>query len=373
MKVGLVPLLYKEYNYGGVLQFYALQKALKNNGIECEIIFFRNDEKLVYYNFSLWRKLLSRIKCSVLYLFNRVRNTIIERNVKVRKLKIDAFKKKYYVKIFNEDSVKYSEFDAIVCGSDQIWNPNWAKKRCFLEFVPDEVNKIIYAASFGCERLDSFQKRQFMPRIQRLQHVSVREISGKKILDDLIGKNDVEVVLDPTLLLSAEEWKQIAETHPKKDRYVFLYFLGNYADKIQIIRKFAKNKGLKIVNIPFASCEKVDLNHIGDIEVVDADPAEFLGLIKDADYVFTDSFHACVFSILFHKQFFVFKRDNKAEMYGRINTLLSNFDLPDRCIGVDTDINAFHDIDFRKIESRQNELRGKSLDFLIGSIKNGEK
>ena len=372
MKVGLVPLLYNEYNYGGVLQFYALQRVLKNNNIDCEIIFFHNDEKILNSELTVWNKLLLKIKNGIFYFYNKQNNAIIEKNIKERKSKIDAFKKKYYVSVVDGDFITYSEYDAVVCGSDQIWNPHWARKRCFLEFVPDEVNKVIYAASFGCESLSETQKRQFKPRIQRLQHVSVREQSGKKILDSFIENNDIKVVLDPTLLLLSEEWSRIVVS-PQLKGYVFTYFLGEYEDKIKYIKEFAQNKALEIVNIPFASGESVDLNRFGDVEIRDADPAEFLGLIRDADYIFRDSFHACVFSILFHKQFFVFKRDNKTEMFGRINTLLSNFDLSNRSITINTDINTVPKVDFTNVGLLQSDLREQSLAFLIEGLKNENK
>ena len=98
----------------------------------------------------------------------------------------------------------------------------------------------------------------------------------------------------------------------------------------------------------------------------------FLGLIEGAEYIFTDSFHACVFSVLFHKQFFVFKRDNSESMYGRIETLMRHFSLPSRCISVDTDLHQLSDIDFANVDSIQKKLRSNSLDYLFGSVHNDE-
>ena len=152
MKVGLVPLLYNEYNYGGVLQFYALQRILKSKNIECDILFFNNDEKVSYYELSARKKILLNVKIAIYSCFDGKSN-IIDENIRKRKLKIDEFKRQYYSPVINETNISYSEYDAIVCGSDQIWNPNWARRRCFLEFVPDEINKVIYAASLGCESM----------------------------------------------------------------------------------------------------------------------------------------------------------------------------------------------------------------------------
>lgn len=178
MKVGLVPLLYNEYNYGGVLQFYALQRILKKNNIDCDIIFYNNDEKVSYYELPVIKKIILKTKVFVANSINKKQENI-NTNIENRKLKIDAFKHLHYSQVVNEASISYSEYAAIVCGSDQIWNPNWARRRCFLEFVPDEINKVIYAASLGCESMSKEQKAQFEPRIERLQYVSVRETVWK--------------------------------------------------------------------------------------------------------------------------------------------------------------------------------------------------
>ena len=366
MKVGLVPLLYNEYNYGGVLQFYALQRILKSNNIECDIIFFNNDEKVSYYELPAGKKILLNVKIAIYGCFDGKSN-IIDENIRKRKLKIDEFKRQYYSPVINETNISYSEYDAIVCGSDQIWNPNWARRRCFLEFVPDEINKVIYAASLGCESMSKEQKAQFEPRIERLQYVSVREQSGKAILDSFIKDKDIKVVLDPTLLLLPEDWNNIV-VEPKEKGYVFTYFLGKYDDKIEYIGEFSKMKGLKIINVPFASGEKNDDVCFGDLQIKDADPGEFIGLIKNAEYIFTDSFHACVFSVLFKKEFYAFQRDNSKKMQGRINTLLHNFDLPDRFIEVGTDLDMISPIDYQNNDMIQESLRRDSLAFLLDSI-----
>lgn len=366
MKVGLVPLLYNEYNYGGVLQFYALQRILKSKNIECDILFFNNDEKVSYYELSARKKILLNVKIAIYSCFDGKSN-IIDENIRKRKLKIDEFKRQYYSPVINETNIFYSEYDAIVCGSDQIWNPNWARRRCFLEFVPDEINKVIYAASLGCESMSKEQKAQFEPRIERLQYVSVREQSGKAILDSFIKDKDIKVVLDPTLLLLPEDWNNIV-AEPKEKGYVFTYFLGKYDDKIDYIGEFAKRKGLKIINIPFASGEKNDDVCFGDLQIKDADPGEFIGLIKNAEYIFTDSFHACVFSVLFKKEFYAFQRDNSKKMQGRINTLLHNFNLPDRFIEVGADLDMISLIDYQNNDMIQESLRRDSLAFLLDSI-----
>ena len=366
MKVGLVPLLYDEYNYGGVLQFYALQKVLNNNSIDNDIIYFNNDEIITQPKLSGTAKVVYKIKIFASKVLRRKLTNTLNNKMLTRRQKIDQFKKKYYNQTLNENSISYKDYDAFICGSDQIWNPGWARRRAFLEFVPDDTNKIIYAASLGCESLSDAQKEQYKWRIERLQNVSVREESGKTILDEFIDSKDIKLVLDPTLLLLPNEWLEIVK-EPKETNYVFTYFLGKYDDKLNFIREFADKQHLKIINIPFASGEKIDKVDFGDTKIIDADPGEFIGLIKNAEYVFTDSFHACVFSILFKKEFFVFQRDNNGRMQGRINTLLHNFELPNRFITTEMDLSSM-EINYEKNEVLQKQLRKDSLDFLLGSI-----
>lgn len=366
MKVGLVPLLYDEYNYGGVLQFYALQKVLKDNNIDCDIIFFENSELVSQYEMNSLEKMILWVKVESSKLLRINATTILNKKMALRKQKINQFKKKYYTQTLNANNISFKDYDAIICGSDQIWNPGWARRRAFLEFVPDSTKKIIYAASLGCESLSDTQKEQFKWRIERLQHVSVREESGKKILDDFLENMPIKVVLDPTLLLLPSEWMEIAKK-PKERNYIFTYFLGKYKDKIDYIRRFAIKHNLKIVNIPFASGDKNDEVEFGDVRITDADPSEFIGLIMNAEYIFTDSFHACVFSVLFKKQFFAFQRDNNNRMQGRITTLLHNFKLPDRVINIETNLETMK-INYELNDKLQKELRKESLDFLLGSI-----
>lgn len=116
--------------------------------------------------------MLLNLKRTIYASFDK-KDSIIEKNIKIRKLKIDKFKRQHYSQLINENNIFYSKYDAIVCGSDQIWNPNWVRRRCFLEFVPDEINKVIYAASLGCESMSKEQKAQFEPRIERLQYFSM--------------------------------------------------------------------------------------------------------------------------------------------------------------------------------------------------------
>lgn len=370
-KIGLVPLLYKEYNYGGILQLYALQRVIKQLGYDVEIVKFDNDEKIREFRTSLIKKKVLSLKKRVYRFIHKNKHVELSNAILDRKKVIDAFKEERYCKTVNEKDVDLRSYSSFVCGSDQIWNPNWARRRCFLEFVPDDINKVIYAASLGVEKLDHSDVIDYKKRIGRINHVSVREYSAKNILDEVVDRNDIVVVADPTLLLFPEEWYEICEENIFIGRpYVFCYFLGDYSQTKKIISDFAKKKQLIVVNIPFASTEKMDIENYGDEKVVDASPGRFLSLIRNAEYIFTDSFHACVFSTLFEKEYYAFERDGNRNMMDRIVTLQRNFGTHDRIIPIQNFTELEH-LDYSNNRNCQTKLRAKSIEFLLESLRDG--
>ena len=148
-----------------------------------------------------------------------------------------------------------------------------------------------------------------------LNYISVREKSAKTILDGFLERNDIQVVADPTLLLEPKDWMELVSKRFIVQNYVLVYVLGELNEQQQIIiSNYASSNNLKVVRIAFASGGSVDSCRFGDELILSASPEEFLSLINYADRIFTDSFHACVFSILFRKQFYVFKRDNSNQM-----------------------------------------------------------
>ncbi len=157
----------------------------------------------------------------------------------------------------------------------------------------------------------------------QFKEISVREEAGKKIVEDLTGRKDVEVLVDPTMLLTAEEWDNVSNKPEqlKTDKYILNYFLGELSEKRKNeIDRIAKENGCKIINM-------LDSNS----PFYKTGPAEFLYLEKNAFLICTDSFHACVFSILYNRPFIVFEReDNNVSMNSRIDTLLNKFHLQDR-------------------------------------------
>lgn len=372
-KVGLIPLLYDEYNYGGVLQFYALQYVVKKLGYSFHIVKMNNNEVICGRNLN--KKLVQHFQSLIFYPVRRLKvyrqAKIINQNIKDRFKKIDDFRNKYYGAIVEKKiSDSFDEYSAIVCGSDQIWNPKWAKRRTLLVDIPDNINKVIYAASMGCESMTKEEKNVFKPLVKRIQHVSVREESAKQLLDSFVERSDIQVVLDPTLLLSPEEWEKIVVKPVLTKKYLFTYFLGESKNYNTIVERAAKFLNLKIVNIPFSSGERVDNNLFGDYKFFNASPEEFIGFIRNAEIVFTDSFHACVFSILFRRKYFVFERKGSTNMIGRIVNLQNHFQLPNRIIKADNDINFTEEIDYSRNDEIQKKFSKESIKYLEKSIEN---
>ena len=367
-KIALIPLLYNENNYGGILQFFALQKKLIDLGYTVEILKVNDDSLIIRPKVTFKRLVMSVLK--PYFNFKKKKNKkTIQLLLADRFAKNMMFKTKYYCDVVNIKNVNLSNYFAFICGSDQIWNPRHARKRAFLSFAPKGSLTIIYAASMGVEELDNRQKKVYKKYINKIEYVSVREQSAKNILDSFLCRNDIEVVADPTLLLTAREWNQLIPASSVQEPYVFVYILGKVTeDKLSVVLKYSRQKKLKIVRIPYASAESLDDFTFGDILINNASPNEFLSLIKNAECVITDSFHACVFSILFSKDFYVLKRDNSNSMFGRIETLFNHFHIGSERI-IASSITECNSIDYSSKERYQDELIHISMDFLIKSLK----
>ena len=238
---------------------------------------------------------------------------------------------------FNEEFVHFSdikinnitknhrlqEFDCLVCGSDQIWNPNYptATRNAFLQFAP-ESRRIALSASIGISDVNTMLP-EYSEWIGSIPYLSVREERAAEIITELTGKN-AEVFLDPTMLISLEKWNQMADQAETKlpSKFAVGYFLGIREKKYDAYIQ-QEIKGLAYVDL--LNGEATEYLKFGPDQVVDA--------IRKAEMVFVDSFHGAVFSILFHKQFVVFNRSEKGQtMNSRLETLLKRFGLKNRIL-----------------------------------------
>jgi hypothetical protein len=365
-----------------MLQVYATQLKIQECGFDYEIICYGNDRSLKHLIKGLPRLLNGNLIYSKKRSKNKAKNLnkypeIKEKN-DVRNEKFQDFVNEKFTsrtkKFGSYDSLKKlaESYDCVLVGSDQLWLPAGLGRNFYnLNFVPDSVRKISYATSFGVSAVPFYQKKRTAKFLRRIDSLSVREESGAKIVKEIAGL-DAKVVLDPTLLLTAEEWaKYIPEKKLVKEPYIFCYFLGNNPSQRQEALKLQKKTGYKIVTTPHLDeVVECDMN-FGDEQLFEVGPAEFVNLIRNAEYVCTDSFHGSVFSILHHKKFLTFNRfaQGANSRNGRIDSLCNLLGLKERRFKSDIYKEIQKDIDYIRVDKKLEKLRENSLDFLEKSLK----
>lgn len=322
MKIGIITHYYNSKNYGGLLQAYALCRFLNEEGHEAKQICYDRYYELPFwnkYNFLTAHKYLIRRFISKHY--KRIVNCRKNQNAKLIK-DFATLKIPHTAKVYNSKNLHKAatEFDTFISGSDQVWHPNTVCGAYLLDFVPAEKKKISYAASISVDSLSNVQADRYAQSLKDFSAVSMREHKGAELISPL-SPVEVQVVLDPTLLLTREQWDEICPTSSISGDYVFCYFLGDDAKQKECVREFAKKRGIKVVVLPMSG----DAKNFGDENVTGASPAEFISLIKHASYVFTDSFHATVFSLLYEREVYVFERSGYKSMGQRIYTLTELF------------------------------------------------
>ncbi|SCY35648.1 polysaccharide pyruvyl transferase family protein [Ruminococcus sp. YE282] len=369
---------YQHKNYGSQLQSYATTVELARRNIDFEIIRYKKKTTPLLLIKSLPR-LLNPIfindriietsqKKMMLKLHPQLAQDNAVRNAAFDKFSQSRFKKLspvyYGYEQLKEQSKKYT---AVMVGSDQLWSPSGITSNFYnLMFADNNTVKISYATSFGVSQINPRYHKIYNTFLNRLNFISVRENSGKKIVEEL-SSNKAEVVCDPVILLDAEQWlKEIPNKRLYDEPYIFAYFLGKSAEYRDAVTKFAKQKGLKIVTEPHMdSYNKADEN-FGDYTPFDIGPAEFVNLIRNAEYVFTDSFHGSVFSMLYQKHFLVFNRysdNSSSSKNSRIDSFCKNYGLSDRRYnGNIADVE--NKINYEDVLGKVDEHRQKSKAFL---------
>ena len=232
---------------------------------------------------------------------------------------------------YTKENVHEAErcFDTFIVGSDQVWNPTWYDSAYMLDFIEDK-KKIAYSASMGVSTLTDEQKDLFRSHLLRFNAISVRENEASATISSIL-ETEVDVTVDPTLLLSSAEWDEISSERKVEEKYIFLYLLGENSVVRRIAERFAQKKSMKLVFIPdVLGLYRHSDRKIKGEQLLDVTPNDFISLIKHAEYIITDSFHACVFSILYKKNFFVFERGGKNRMESRIYSLTNLFECSER-------------------------------------------
>ena len=319
------------FNYGNVLQRYAVCNLLMGLGAEVESLWCSQQAGFLPYlqshypwmkdswDWKTWVKLGINWKGATHKMFSGENAWEAARNAVIK-----SFVDRYIPMRYDVDFTRVAdEYDYFVTGSDQVWNPYFADlEKLFIKFAPGE-KRIAYAASISCPEIPQDKLQAFIDGVNGMKEISVREQAGADLIQQLTGRR-VQVVADPTMLVTAEDWRSIARKPSwlKGDEQLLVtYFLGKRPDSV--IESIARENGLQIVNM---LDERV-------FEHYAIAPEEWLWLIDHARFMYTDSFHGTVFSILFRTPFVVTERVDAgcaSKMTSRIDTLLAKFDLSDR-------------------------------------------
>lgn len=356
-------------NYGGILQCYALQTVLQRMGHKVRVLVKPQYGRSYYYIYPLaiCKRIIKR------YIFGRKVDIWLAPHEIVRK-NTDRFIRRYIhqykCRYWNSELVK--KFDAIVVGSDQIWRPEYSQpiEQAFLSFLEDvNIRRVAYAASFGVDYCGYTEKQLKVcsSLLKKFDSVSVREASGIDLCRNYFGVEALQM-LDPTLLLSADDYRTLINKEHRTESAkgnMLVYILDKTPEKLSLVEKIAEDKGL----IPFWLDSPDEYNdNIPKEKQIKMSVEQWLRSFDDTDFVFTDSFHGCVFSIIFCKQFLAF--GNQERGLSRFLSLLNLFSLNDRLIMSSDDyFSHLSIIDFEEVHKKLNWLQKQASEYLTANLK----
>lgn len=367
-------------------------KKIKDLGYDVEVIEYEKClsllDKIKYVINALRVGEMKVLKKRMLANRSKKKHPQYASGLKLRAKSVDAYKEKKLIPFFHRYTGYKSlsecskNYDIVIVGSDQVWTPLSLPNKFFnLLFVHDSVRKVSYASSFGVSEIPHFQKRATGRYLDRFYKISVREQRGKEIVESLSHQR-AQVVADPTLLLSLDEWeKEISEdisetTQANKKRadgepYIFCYLISPNEEARRQTQKLSKQTGLPIITIRHMEQYREIDEKIGNDAPYSVDPNDFIRYISKATCVCTDSFHCTVFSALFHRQFMTFYRscsDDKTNRNSRIDSLFEVLGINKEHIFVDDigKINA--PVDWDRVDKNLAKLRNESMRYLKDAL-----
>lgn len=372
MKIGIYtqPL---RMNYGGLIQAWALQTILHRMGHT--VVTFNPSP---YSSLSWKRKPFTYAYRITRHLFDKTKPIFYE-----KKINEEYDIKSQYLRPFianhlnvleyrNVKELKESDFDVLIAGSDQVWRPMYNKtykrtiENAYLDFARDwNVKRIAYAASFGTDEWEYNEEdtQECGRLLQIFKAISVREQSGIELCKKYLGRNDVKWVLDPTMLLDKEEYEQLIPQDVKAPGDLMCYVLDDNFTVSRLIKRIANEYNYKVF---YANSRVKDVS-LPIEQRIQPPVGQWLAGFRDAKLVITDSFHACVFSMLFHKPFIVI--GNRERGYSRFESLVKLFGLESRLIENETQFKKsmlapFSDDVYKKLEG----YRKSSIEFLKNAL-----
>lgn len=378
MKAGIIT-IHNSPSYGASLQSFALWKYITLQGVDCEIIDLHRPYQKDYiaspkykpYGTSNKPSLKSKVKNLIMGLFGKERHFYTD----LSKHRFDKFNSvvKYSRTYFGIDDLYQNppEYDLYITGSDQVWNPfqPYCLEPYFLTFAPKGKRCISYAASIGISELPENVKADFKKWITHYETIAVRELSAKRILDNITDKS-ISIVCDPTFLLTSTQWRDIAIFPETKQKYILVFSLGKNAQLLNYASKLSQESGLQLEVI--AAKSKSDIGKSYTI-IDDAGPEEFLGYIANAAMVITDSFHGTVFSIIMEAENFFTYISPDSKRGSRITDLLDTLGLKEHLL--DTSLStSFSELNGLKINREKTsdliiKMKEESVKYLSDNLK----
>lgn len=353
---------HRAVNYGAVLQAYALQTVIKENGYDTEILDYRNSEiESIYKPITNLKSPKVLVRDILTFSMQNKRNKNFS---------------KFLANNINLSSKSYDRanvrdccdlYDSIVVGSDQMWNLCCVNydKTYFLDFVKDSNKKKSYAVSMGKIADCKDDYGEYLPLIEDFKNISLREQAGKEFLQNNGINKNIDIDIDPVFLLSKGRWQKLEKKVDVFD-YAMIYSVNLTEDVINAGRKYAKDNNLKLV---FVTLRKKKINLLSnELNLSACSPDEFVYLIDNAKCVITNSFHGTAFSIIMETDFWTIKNKKAGLDNSRMDTLLDTFNLSSRHL---LDINKICDskVDFQSVSEILDTVRESSKNRLLESIK----
>lgn len=352
-KIGIATIV-GQANYGNRLQNYALDSVLRNLGFDT-VTFI--DPLKPPCSMKKW------IKQEVKRIFG-LRDGYMLRRFR----QFGKWDKRH---LQWQDYHRASDCDYVVLGSDQIWNPNFWFIRSALDFYfgtfVEPSKRVAYAASIGADHVPTEDQADFARRLNEIKAISMREVQGAMLVNKLTGR-DVPVVLDPTMLLTPEQWTEYekAPKYKMKSNFLLTYFLGDLsAERRAYIQQIADQNHLQWIPLESEWADKPE-----NKKYYMTTPDEFLWLVRHCQLMLTDSFHGSVFSILFNKPFRCFAReDDNLDMGSRLDTLFGSLGIGDWCRGsVQEDPDHIFYKDYASVPAVLERERQFALDYLKNAL-----
>ncbi|MBQ4799513.1 polysaccharide pyruvyl transferase family protein [Pseudoalteromonas sp. MMG006] len=356
-------------NYGAVLQAYSLQDTVKKiSNLDVDIVDYRPIEITKNYSFSIIPKNKSVIKL--------ISNLLSYPFKKQKNAKFKSFLSNHIKLSDNYYEGIWEEYDVLIAGSDQVWNPGITRLAPYYLNLPKSLaKKVSYAASIGKDNLNESELSYLSTAISLVDNVSVREESAVPIVAKALPNKSVTQVLDPVFLKPAEQWLEILPKTKRFSNYILIYIMEYNEELFKLAKKLSKQENKKIIIVsPNANIKTVlkSLKLPGKVLYTQG-PIEFLDLIVNADYICTNSFHGTAFSIIFEKKFITVAHGSRNT---RLESILDNLGILSQQLdskacnaALEKDVATLFQYDNAMVVRKLDDLKERSLKFLVEAVK----